>query len=332
MWRFEKELLKNKIQKNKPICGFDPLVGFWGIPNLRQRICPGQDPNIEIEIVHNEYGMREVSLNPSASKEAILCLGGSHTWGGGVTQEERYSDLLARRTGCKVINMGHCSLGIDQIAIVILKRAKEFNPKIIVVEQYPWAVVRILNNCLDGFVRPFFSLDSKGQLRLRKVPWIARFVLFRKIIGSFYTYRKELREFQGGINLKEGYDPLTDPIFCYWKTPYYNYIYDLLQEIIVVIRDFCLQNDIRLLFSLGAISQQFSGSSKSSLLDYDLPRKRLKTILEELGVPYVDIADAMLAGHSQSDPVIFPDGHINAKGHSIFASVLQKDLEKRGWI
>src|SRR3989338_5506894 len=105
--------LKNKNQKNKPMYRFDPLLGYWGIPNLRQKIRPEEDPTTEIEIIHNEHGMREVAIAPSTSKEAILCLGGSHTWGGGVVGEQRYSDVLARRSGHKVINMGHCSFGID---------------------------------------------------------------------------------------------------------------------------------------------------------------------------------------------------------------------------
>ena len=290
------------------------------------------NPNIEIEIVHNGQGIREAPFNPSDSKATIICIGGSHTWGGGVSQDERYTDLLACRTGCQVINMGHCSLGIDQIAIAILKCTKEYNPKIIVVEQYPWATVRILNNYVNGYVKPAFFLDSQNQLKLRKVPQLARVPLFRRMIGSFYSYRKELREFQGGIDLNEGYDPLADPIFCYWKVPYYNYLYVLLEEIILVIRDYCHQNDIKLVFSLGAISQQFAGQSRSSLVDYDLPRKRLKKILDKLGVGYVDMTDSLLKEHSQSDPVIFHDGHINAKGHDVFATVLQKDLENRGWI
>ena len=291
------------------------------------------DSDIELEIVHNEQGLREAPWKPLASKEAILCMGGSHTWGGGVTQEQRYTDLLGRRTGCQVVNMGHCSLGTDQIALTILQRTKKYNPQIIVVEQYPWAVVRLLRNCLrGGLIKPYFFLDNNGELKLKKVPWMARFVLCRKLIGWFYAYKKELSEFRGGINLEEDYDPLADPMFLYWKINHYDYLYALLEKIILVIRNYCLQNKIRLLFSLGAIHQQFKGPSRSQLVDYNLPRNRLKKILKKTGVPYVDMTDVMLKEHTESDPVIFNDGHINAKGHDVFATALQKDLENRGWI
>ncbi|MEK7098190.1 MAG: hypothetical protein AAB906_05065, partial [Patescibacteria group bacterium] len=168
--------------------------------------------------------------------------------------------------------------------------------------------------------------------KFKKIPGIARPRLFRKLIGSFYAYKKELREFREGIDLQDGYDPLADPMFLYWKVRYYDYLYLLLEKIILVIRDHCQQNGIHLLFSLGAIRQQFSGPSKSKLVDYDLPRERLRKILDKFGIVYVDMTEAMLKEHSQSDPVIFDDGHINPKGHGVFASVIEKDLRSRGWL
>lgn len=328
---FAKNFKKKQVE-NLSVYRFDPLLGFWGKPNVKRTITQDMNPGVEIEINHNEEGMRDIPFTLKDSQGTILCIGGSHSWGGGVAQELRYSDRLAQRSGRQVINLGHCSLGIDQIAIIILKRIKKFNPQIIIMEQYPWAVVRILINYVNGYVKPAFYLDSQGQLKLKKVPRLARVPLFRRMIGSFYAYRKELREFQGGIDLGAGYDPLNDPLFCYWKVPYYNYVYALLEEIILTMRDYCCENDIKLIFALGAISQQFAGPSKSCLIDYDLPRKRLKNILEKLGIAYLDMTDSLLKEHSQSDPVIFHDGHINAKGHNVFATALQKDLENRGWI
>ena len=313
---------------------FDPVMGYWGIPNLKRRVeFIRQRPDVEIEISYNDQGIRDTPFKSCDPHGTILCFGGSHTWGAAVTQEERFSDLLARRTHRQVINMGQCSLGIDQIALAILKRAEKYNPQIIVVEQYSWAVVRILRNYVNrGYIKPSFFLDERGELKLKKVPWAARFTLFRKLIGSFYAYKKELQEFRGGIDLQESYDPLVDPMFLYWKVNYYDYLYVLLEKIILVIRDYCRQNGVHLLFSLGAIHQQFKAPSKSRLIDYNLPRKRLRNILDNSGIAYVDMTDAMLKEHSESDPVIFCDGHINIKGHDIFATILQRDLEKRGWI
>lgn len=325
--------MKTQKMGETKIYAFDPVLGYWGVPNIKRMIQFEQRPGVEIEIAHNDDGIRDVPFKCSDPNGTILCLGGSHTWGGGVTQEERYTNLLAHRTGRQVVNMGHCSIGIDQVAIVILNRTQKYNPKIIVVEQYPWAVVRLLRNYLSGdYIKPFFFLDEKGDLKLKKVPPIARFFLFRKLIGTFYVYKKELREFRKGLNLQEGYDSLTDPMFLYWKINCYDYLYVLLEKIIIVMRDYCHRNGIRLIFSLGVILQQFIGRSKSNLVDYDLPRNRLRNILDRLDIPYVDMTEAMLEAHSCGHPVIFSDGHINPKGHDIFATAMQKDLERRGWL
>ena len=36
--------------------------------------------------------------------------------------------------------------------------------------------------------------------------------------------------------------------------------------------------------------------------------------------------------HRDDDPVIFKDGHMNAKGHRIFAGEIRREMENRGWL
>jgi hypothetical protein len=263
----------------------------------------------------------------------IVCIGGSHTWGGGVAREERYSDLLGSMTGRQVLNCGHLSLGLDQVYLAITRKLSKFRPQVIIVEQYPWALVRVLNNFVNGFVKPVVYLDAAGGLRIREVPHLARFSKFRAGIGSFYAYRKELREFRSGILLTEHYDPMLDPIFLLWKQSHYDHMYRLSAKIIENIRDHCIANRIRLIFAVGTIYQQFQAPPlTSALIDYELPRKRLKGILTRLNIPFVDMSDPMLREHTVSDPVIFPDGHINVKGNRIFATELARDLAARNWL
>ena len=39
--------------------------------------------------------------------------------------------------------MGHCSLGLDQVILAIMKNAEKYNAKIIFIEQYTWALHRV---------------------------------------------------------------------------------------------------------------------------------------------------------------------------------------------
>jgi len=86
------------------------------------------------------------------------------------------------------------------------------------------------------------------------------------------------------------------------------------------------------LFGLGAIHQQFGPASKSELVDYELPRERFIELLLKNKIAFVDTTETMLKEHSTIDPVIFDDGHINAKGHKVFADVIHNELLKLNWI
>lgn len=309
---------------------FDWMTGFWGIPNIEGKIA--FDGGVLIRVCHNSEGNRDRPVQPGLSNRNILCFGGSNTWGGYVEQEQRYTDRLTAQTKRNFINLGHCSLGLDQICIAILTRAQHYSPSVIIVEQYPWAIHRVLNTYVNGYLKPFFYLDSDGSLKLQKLPRLASLKFYRKMIGSYRTYKKELQEFKNGIDIKTDYDFRTDPIFLYWKTQYYDYMYSLADKIMGVIRDYCAQLDCKLIFTLLAVSQQFGQATDSILIDYNLPTERLIRLLEKNDISYVNTTQALLREHSVEGPVIKPDGHLNMKGHEIVAKVLQVELEKKGWL
>lgn len=323
---------KHLIAGDTTFYQFDPQIGFWGVPLIESHVTYDMQPDSPVFASHNSAGNRDVEIELGLKEKTIICLGGSHTWGAGVDQELRYTEILAKKTCRKVINMGHCSLGLDQVCLAMLQKSAQYKPEIIVVEQYPWAVHRILNNYVNGYVKPYFYLNSSADLALQKVPLLAKYKFFRQMIGSYYSFRKEFREYQLGLNIKQNYNPIFDPIFLYWKARQYDSMYALLDKILVVMRDYCKQLDIKLMFALGAIQQQFGTKSCTQLVDYDLPRKRLIELLIKNKMTYVDMTDAMISAHTQLDPVIFPDGHINNRGHSIFSQVLYESLLSKGWI
>ena len=304
---------------------FDSQMGFWGVPNLDISLNFGR-------VKHDEDGNRNFEVQAKQTEKNILCYGGSHTWGGGVPQELRYTDLLGKKLKRKVINIGHCSFGLDQVCLAILNRSAKYRPEIIVIEQYPWAVHRILNNYVNGYVKPYFYLDPNKKIKLKEVPLLAKYKFFRSLIGQYYAFRKEIREFDLGMNIKHDYDPTLDPIFLYWKTKQYAGMYELLDQILSIIAGYCKKNEIKLIFALGAINQQFGLKSQSNLIDYELPKKRLIDLLNKNKISYLDMTNAMISEHSISAPVIFNDGHINIKGHKVFSDTLAKDMVKRRWV
>lgn len=318
-----------------PVYRFDPTIGWWGAPNI-DKLVAFEGPNGPlVRVRHNSDGNRENPFQPDLNVRNIVCFGGSHTWGAFVDQESRYTDRLTAMTKRRFLNLGHGSFGLDQICISLLTKVERYSPSAIIIEQYPWALHRVLNNYINlgpGYLRPFFYLDSDGSLKLQKLSFFTRFVMFRKIVGAYRSYKKELQEFMNGIDLKKEYDPYTDPIFLCWKTQYYTYMYSLIDKILEVIKNHCDKMGYKLLFVVVAYKQQFAPASDCGLIDYNLPAKKFKALLDKNGIRYVDTVPALLSAHTPEDPVIVQDGHTSAKGHKVIAKEINKEMDKLGWI
>ncbi len=264
-------------------------------------------------------------------KKTIIFLGGSHTWGVAMEQEKRYTDLLKKNNSFNILNMGHCSLGLDQISVAIKNKAQKFKPDMIVIEQYPWSIHRILNTYVNGFCRPTYKINKKNKVSFSAVPKIAFLKIFRTILGGYYEFKKEFLEYKNNLNVKYNYDPKTDPIFLLWKTRYYDYMYKLAEGLVKEIQDYCLMRNIKLVFLIGTVNQQLKFCSDTALIDYDLPRKRFINILKKQNIEYVDTLKKMLLENKKSSPVAYEDGHINEKGNFIFYKEIKRYLKTMNW-
>jgi hypothetical protein len=322
---------RDVITGSLPMYRFDPLTGFWGIPNAVRDIAFEGDNGPVIHICNNSRGNRDKEFSSSNGIKNFLCLGGSHTWGAFVKDEERYSNILSRQTGFNFINLGHPSLGLDQICITLTEKSSRYCPEGIVVEQYPWAFHRVLTSFVNGYLKPNFKIDGAGELHIRRVSPLARFKVYRNVVGAYHALRKELSEFKNDIDIKSAYDPLTDPVFLLWKQKYYDYGYELFGRIAKRMSEYCVLNKIKFLLFLTAHQQQFLGPSKSDLIDYHLPLRRLRSVLSHYQVPFVELAPVLLKENASGKRVIMPDGHLNAHGHAVVARELKNELAKREW-
>ena len=324
---------KKKVDdtNSNSIYKYDVVTGFWGMSNVQKRVRFLEGDLESSMVVHNEHGNRDKSVDINFAEDRFLCYGGSHTWGAYVDQESRYNDVLCRLTGKRFLNIGHPSFGLDQIALAIEHKSSLFKPKGIVIEQYPWAFHRVLNSYVGGYLKPYYYLLPNGELKYVAVSKLARFKLYRYIVGAYRSYKKEFQEMRGNINIKEGYDPALDPVFLLWKTPYYKYAYELYGKIATRIKDFCEKENIPLLFFLTVPFQHFYPKNATELIDYDLPSKKLMAVFEKYGIPYVNLSQDLITEQKLRKPVIFSDGHLNQHGHQKVAEYLSLELKKRGW-
>ncbi len=304
-----------------------PNFGFWGIPNMEREVlykdlCVTEPINVKL----NSLGNRDVE---GITRQAILCTGGSHTFGSGVPFGMRFSEVLHELTGGPVHNIGHCSFGIDQVCLAVEELSAVYEPAAVVVEQYPWALHRVNNIFVNGYVKPHFHLDAHGALQLKRPAAITQYGFFRGLIGSYYSYQKGLNEYVAGIDLERNYDPALDPFFLQWKTWHYNDMFAVVDGILRRLREHCKSHGIPLLFALSAVRQQFFCQSSSALVDYSLPSKRLIRLLEKNGIDWVDASEPLLQQHSPEAPCAYHDGHLTPKGHRILGQCIHATLSPR---
>ena len=118
---------------------YDPITGFWGIPNMERDVCFTNLDKASIKVRHNSEGNRDKDVPEEKKNGSILCLGGSHTWGAGVDQDSRYSEHLSRLTGKQVVTLGHCTFGIDTICRMLLQKSDAEKTGIVVIERDNWS-------------------------------------------------------------------------------------------------------------------------------------------------------------------------------------------------
>lgn len=309
---------------------FDQEIGFWGRKNFSNTICYPERPSEKIHVSHNSLGNRDDEFIRDDTRQTVAFFGGSHTWGYGVTQGHRFSDIIKHKFRANVQNFGHCSLGLDQIALVLFTKFQNLNPNVVVIEQYPWALHRVMAHQVNGFIRPKFYIDQFGKLQKTAIPKPAKFGAYRAIYKSYVTYRKQYLEYLEGISVEQNYDAKVDPIYLKWKAGFYKPMYDLAEAIIQVISGYCRENGIELLFVLGTVREKLLFESGTRLVDYDLPRKNLVKILQKYGVNFLDTADEMLKIQRQGNRLIFEDGHINEAGHLAFSEMISGKLKQLG--
>jgi hypothetical protein len=147
---------------------YDPDIGHTYIPGIRARI-PHESGGYLIEC--NQLGFRssiDFKERKSNGCYRILLFGDSFTAGDGVSNQYRYSDLLASRLGrsCEVYNFGLSGSGTDQQFLSYQKFAANMDADLLVLGIY---VENIRRNV--AHYRPF--LDADGIIRYYPKPWYA---------------------------------------------------------------------------------------------------------------------------------------------------------------
>ena len=317
--------MKNPLFQNETFISFHPKYGYWGTPNF-QKTLYFKEYSREISIFHDEIGNRKIDNDSytSTSRPTILFLGGSHTWGAGLENHQTYPALVQDKSSYNCLNFAQCSVGLDQLVMVLLDHIRKIQPEYVVIELHPWVVHRVLRKSAIGFPKPYFRLED-NNISLKNISKLNRFKLYRKFYSKYVTFEKALEEYAAEIdviNLNKNYDPL----FMVWNQNYYKDMYRIIQFLLQTAKNLCEENQAKLLIVLGPTQQELEFCpSIINLINPRIPRIRLMEMLYSEKISFLDLEPKFEAMKDADDKGIYNDGHINYSGHQIFAnSIIEK--------
>jgi carbamoyltransferase len=159
---------------------YHPLIGWWHLPNLYARVPLGQTYH---RVITNAVGMRSERNYPkvrTSGRKRVIFLGDSYTAGDGVSNGDRFTDLLERRyPNLDAMNFGLNGSGTDQQLLILESMAREYEADALVICICVENIARNLYDCFPSFdwreqlvayrPKPNFVLNG-GKLELHNTP------------------------------------------------------------------------------------------------------------------------------------------------------------------
>jgi len=294
-------------------------------------------PEFDMAIRTNGEGLRSAPFSNGASDGAsnsggpvVLFVGDSFTFGWGVDQQRRFSEVVGRTLGdVRIVNAGHWMYAFDQ-QLVLLKELVARHRPAVVVQGFYWLHVRTLYNhrevrdrdgALVAVEAPSLRVDDTGVLRFHS-DWVddpplgsqlaallARSLLNRDLRRQAATWVEYMRP--GSIadaELWRRTDALIGETVAYLRGAGVAYVPFLIPTSVEV----------------GGTTWShvgWNGKAAPAGVDPGLPTKRLASLFAKRGTSPIDLIPTLRADGGAA--LYFPaDGHWNERGHAAAGAAL----------
>lgn len=323
-----------------PMCRPDALTIWRYRPDIRLTY---RTPEFEMQIRTNDAGLRQ---GPIASAEAdvttVLFIGDSFTFGWGVTEEQRYTEVLARLvaaqrpgTRLRIVNAGHWMYASDQQLVLMKEMIERYRPSIVVQGLY-WMHIRTLFNhrlvrAPDGTLQAVedskIKVSDRGVLKLQS-DWLERPPLNSQLVATVARalLNRDVLErasewvdyFRPGKTPDDALWALTDDIagetIRTLKTAGIAYIPFLVPSIVEVTGS-----------NWTAVG--WKRPTPPADVDINLPARRMVSIFARHGTQLIELAAPLRARAGTG--LYFPqDGHWTVQGHAAVAEILAPHLDR----
>lgn len=149
---------------------YDEVLGWKMKPNINEKIDLVDVEGIPVRSNNAGFWDKEFDLQKPLHRCRIAFLGDSFTWGMGVRQEERFSDLVAAANPeWESLNFGVPGYGTDQSLLLWQHIARRYQPDLVILTIYQNDYIDNIYLVRYGRRKPYFEL--KGEtLELKNVP------------------------------------------------------------------------------------------------------------------------------------------------------------------
>jgi carbamoyltransferase len=158
---------------------YDSEIGHRYVPDINARI-PNELGGFYVRTNADGFRSDIPFVQKRGDSPRIVFLGDSVTAGDGVSNHERFSDLVGKNLGSEVYNYGLSGSGTDQQLLIYERYAREVEADLVVLCVYIENIERIkashretiLGSSGDRVMvpKPYFQLDGNGELDLHHVP------------------------------------------------------------------------------------------------------------------------------------------------------------------
>jgi len=278
-------------------------------------------------VVINDQGFRadfNYSKRNTTNERRILFLGDSFTAGDGVSNSERFSDILCQKLGAKSYNFALSGTGIDQQFIIFKNIASEYDYDLLVISPHivdinrNAAIKRISFDHQTGekywVPKPYFLLEA-GKLILKNVPVPKK--RERMSIASksgtnllnqvFYASKNRMKRLKHFLNTRK------HDVFPNEQT--WELTEKLIHEMILIAKD----KPVLL------VPLPFSDIKRNP----QYQQQFINLTNKHQNVIFVDILNKFCSYNSQSDLNDREDGHYSKKGHMEIADALFKAISEK---
>jgi hypothetical protein len=291
-----------------------------------------------VEVRTNSWRLRGAEVEALAEAVRILVIGDSFTFGWGVQESQRYSEVLGgllreatpgRRV--EVVNAGYWGYTFDQQYLLLRELLPRLRPQLVVQGVHPGHVPTLQGHRLEvsesgepvAVRNPAITVDEKGAVRFRS-DWLDRPPLGLRVLGTaaraFLNWRlsrsqmtRELSLYAPGSTLFDREWEMTGDVLAHTGRLLQNE--GIPWVVLLIPRDFQVARE-----------EWNSSEDLGRGLDLELPTRRMAALVAGNGAAVVDLLPEFRRLYSP-DLYFATDPHWSPAGHALAARSILTTVE-----